>query len=111
VRHRARKISGGEQRGIFQMTPISGPPKASFQFSMLIYDTRFRSYTFQFIALILLMLLIGYLGANLMRNLSDQGQNISFGFLTSPANYDINQRPIEYDSQSTHLRAAIRAIG
>ncbi len=56
------------------MTPISGPPKASFQLSMLIYDTRFRSYTFQFIALILLMLLIGYLGANLMRNLSDQGQ-------------------------------------
>jgi general L-amino acid transport system permease protein len=77
---------------------------------MLIYDTRFRSYTFQFIALVLLMLLIGYLGANLFRNLADQGQNISFDFLKDPSGYDINQRPIEYDSQSTHLRASIVGV-
>ena len=92
------------------MTTISDAPKESFQLSMLIYDTRFRSYTFQFIALVLLMLLIGYLGANLIRNLADQGQNISFGFLKDPSGYDINQRPIEYDSQSTHLRASIVGV-
>ena len=92
------------------MTTISDPEKESFQLSMLIYDTRFRSYTFQFIALVLLMILLGYLGSNLMRNLADQGQNISFGFLAEPSGYDINQRPIEYDSQSSHLRASIVGV-
>ena len=92
------------------MTTISDPEKESFQLSMLIYDTRFRSYTFQFIALVLLMMLLGYLGSNLMRNLADQGQNISFGFLAEPSGYDINQRPIEYDSQSSHLRASIVGV-
>ncbi|ARE82898.1 amino-acid transporter subunit; membrane component of ABC superfamily [Roseovarius sp. EC-HK134] len=92
------------------MTTMTDPPKASFQLSMLIYDTRYRSYTFQFIALVLLMLLLGYLGANLVNNLAAQGQNISFGFLSNPANYDINQRPIEYDSQSSHLRASLVGV-
>ncbi|WP_417729028.1 amino acid ABC transporter permease [Roseovarius sp.] len=92
------------------MTTMTDPPKASFQLSMLIYDTRYRSYTFQFIALVLLLLLLGYLGANLVSNLAAQGQNISFEFLSSPANYDINQRPIEYDSQSSHMRASIVGV-
>lgn len=92
------------------MTTMTDPPKASFQPSMLIYDTRYRSYTFQFIALVLLMLLLGYLGANLVRNLAAQGQNISFGFLADPSGYDINQRPIEYDSQSSHMRASLVGV-
>ncbi|MGX0977730.1 general L-amino acid transport system permease protein [Roseovarius sp. MBR-51] len=92
------------------MTTMTDPPKASFQLSMLIYDTRYRSYTFQFIALMLLLLLLGYLGANLVSNLAAQGQNISFGFLSDPAGYDINQRPIEYDSQSSHMRASIVGV-
>lgn len=92
------------------MTTVSDPPKASFQFSQLIYDTRYRSYTFQFIALLLLMLLIGYLAANLVQNLAAQGQNISFKFLGEPSNYDINQRPIEYDSRSSNLRASIVGV-
>ncbi len=89
---------------------MTDPPRASFQLSMLIYDTRYRSYTFQFIALLLLMLLIGYLGKNLVENLAAQGQNIAFGFLGDPSGYDINQRPIEYDSQSSHMRAAVVGV-
>lgn len=89
---------------------MTDPPRASFQLSMLIYDTRYRSYTFQFIALLLLMLLIGYLGKNLVENLAAQGQNIAFGFLSDPSGYDINQRPIEYDSQSSHMRAAVVGV-
>ncbi len=92
------------------MTTVSDPPKASFQLSQLIYDTRYRSYTFQFIALMLLVALMAYLGANLVRNLAEQGQNIAFGFLAEPSGYDINQRPIEYDSQSSHLRASIVGV-
>ncbi|WP_294611495.1 amino acid ABC transporter permease [Roseovarius sp.] len=89
------------------MTTMTDPPKASFQLSMLIYDTRYRSYTFQFIALALLIALMAFLGVNLVKNLAEQGQNISYSFLGEPAGYDINQRPIEYDSQSSHMRAAL----
>lgn len=89
------------------MTTMTDPPKASFQPSMLIYDTRYRSYTFQFIALALLIALMAFLGINLVKNLAEQGQNISYSFLGEAAGYDINQTPIEYDSQSSHMRAAV----
>jgi general L-amino acid transport system permease protein len=77
---------------------------------MLINDTRYRSYTFQFIALVLLIGFMAYLGINLVSNLAAQGLNISFGFLGDPAGYDINQTVVEYDSQSSHLRAAVVGI-
>lgn len=92
------------------MTSVTDPPQGSFRLSMLINDTRYRSYTFQFIALILVIAFMAYLGVNLVRNLAAQGLNISFGFLSDPAGYDINQRPIEYDSQSPHLRAAMVGV-
>jgi len=62
------------------------------------------------IALILLAAAIGYLGWNLMRNLAILGQDISYGFLGEPAGYDINQTPIPYTSQSTHLRATLVGV-
>src|SRR6056297_676488 len=92
------------------MTSISPPQGESFTLSKLINDTRYRSYTFQFIALVLLIALFAYLGSNLAQNLRDAGLNISYGFLSEPAGYDINQRLIEYDSQSTHLRASIVGV-
>ena len=92
------------------MTSVTDPPQGSFRLSMLINDTRYRSYTFQFIALVLLIGFMAYLGVNLVRNLAAAGLNISFSFLGDPAGYDINQRPISYDSQSPHLRAAVVGI-
>jgi len=92
------------------MSAITDPPQGSFQLSMLLSDTRYRSYTFQFIALACLIAAIAFLAANLAANLSAAGLNISYDFLGSAAGYDINQRPIEYDSQSTHLRAAMVGI-
>ena len=88
------------------MTTITDPPKESFRLGMLIYDTRYRSATIQIFALILFLLLIGWLISNTAQNLADLGKQPSFGFLTEPAGYDINQRLIEYNSQSTHMRAA-----
>mgnify|MGYP001799510873 CR=1 FL=1 len=76
-----------------------------FRIGMLINDTRYRSYTFQFIALVLLIFGIGYLISNLFANLAANGLNISWGYLGEPAGYDINQRPLEYTSQSSHWRA------
>ena len=77
---------------------------------MLIHDTRYRSLTFQAIAAVVLALCIWYLGNNLIQNLRAAGLNISYGFLADPAGYDINQRLVEYDSQSSHARAALVGV-
>ncbi|WP_370229608.1 amino acid ABC transporter permease [Cognatishimia sp.] len=87
--------------------PDPGVRQDGFRIGMLINDTRYRAYTFQFIALLLLLLGIGYLISNLLTNLERNGLDISWAFLGEPAGYDINQRPIDYTSQSTHARASI----
>ena len=92
------------------MTTFTDPPKASFRLSQLIYDTRYRSITIQAIAMILLLLGLSWLVNNTVQNLSALGKDFDFGFLSQPAGYDINQRLIEYTSQSTHGRAAIVGI-
>ncbi|WP_372835889.1 ABC transporter permease subunit, partial [Puniceibacterium confluentis] len=92
------------------MTTLSDPPRGAFRLSMLINDTRYRSYTFQFIALVIVIAIFGYLGSNLMANLRAAGLNISYGFLGQSSNYDINQTLIEYSSRSTHWRAAMVGI-
>ncbi|MEM9795557.1 MAG: ABC transporter permease subunit [Pseudomonadota bacterium] len=91
------------------MTIATDPHGAGqgFRVGQLISDTRYRSYTFQFIALVLLILAFGWLISNMFANLEDLGQDISYEFLSNPAGYDINQQPIPYTSQDTHLRATI----
>jgi len=92
------------------MSTLTDPPQGSFRLSMLLNDTRYRSMTLQVIAAILLALAFAYLYSNLMANLRAAGLNISFSFLSSPAGYDINQTLIDYNSQSSNLRAAIVGI-
>ncbi len=92
------------------MTTLSDPPRASFRISQLIYDTRYRSLTIQVVAAILLALGLGWLISNTVQNLEALGKDFDFGFLGNPAGYDINQRLIEYSSQSTHGRAALVGI-
>ena len=91
------------------MTTITDPPKESFRLSQLIYDTRYRSMTIQIVALIGFLILIGWLISNTAQNLADLGKEPSFRFMSEPAGYDINQRLIDYNSQSPHLRAAFVA--
>ncbi|MCB1396042.1 MAG: ABC transporter permease subunit [Rhodobacter sp.] len=85
----------------------SGAPKESFRLSMLLYDTRYRSITIQIFALFMLMLGAAWLVDNTVRNLAALGKDFSFDFLWNTSGYDISQRPLEYDSTSTHSRAAI----
>jgi general L-amino acid transport system permease protein len=92
------------------MSSITDPPEGAFRLSILINDTRYRSLTFQAIAAIILALSFWYLGNNLIQNLRQAGLNISFDFLGSVSGYDINQTLVEYDSQSTHARAAIVGV-
>ena len=88
------------------MTTITDPPRESFRLSMLLSDTRYRSLTFQGIALLLLIAAIAFLGNNVATNLASAGLNISFDFLGTPAGYDINQTLIPYNSQSSNMQAA-----
>ena len=85
-------------------------PGKTFRLSMLIYDSRYRSMTIQVIALMILMLVGAWLVSNTLNNLEALDKELGFGFLFEPASYDINQRLIEYDSRSSHGRAAIVGI-
>ena len=82
----------------------------TFRLSMLIYDSRYRSITIQVIALMILMLIGAWLVSNALHNLEVLDKELGFGFLSDASGYDINQRLIEYDSRSTHGRAAIVGI-
>ncbi len=73
-------------------------------------DKRSRAVIIQIIALILLLTFVGYIVNNTLENLKLLGLEPGFGFLEEPASYDINQRLIEYDSRSSHGRAALVGI-
>lgn len=96
--------------GKIQMTTLTDPPQESFRLSMLINDTRYRSLTFQGITLLVLIIAIAYLANNLLTNLAAAGLNIAYDFLGDPAGYDINQALVEYNSQSSHARAALVGV-
>jgi general L-amino acid transport system permease protein len=85
----------------------SGAPTGSFRIGMLLTDTRYRSYTIQIFALMCLMLGAAWLVDNTIKNLAALGKDFNFRFLWNVAGYDISQRPIEYNSQMTHGRAAL----
>ncbi|QIR85646.1 amino acid ABC transporter permease [Paracoccus sp. AK26] len=89
------------------MTDMSAPANPPFRPSMLIYDRRYRSMTFQVIVFILVMGLAWWLVNNTIRNLAALGKDFNFGFLWQRAGYDIPQTPIPYTSDDTHFRAAV----
>ena len=89
------------------MSSTTHTEASKFSLSMLINDTRYRSTTFQVIALIGLIFAMGYLVSNLLSNLADAGLNISWRFFGETAGYDINQMPIEYNNQMSHGRASL----
>ncbi|MBM3614207.1 MAG: ABC transporter permease subunit [Alphaproteobacteria bacterium] len=89
------------------MSLASEAPKESFRLSMLIYDTRYRSYTIQVAVLVLLLAFLGWMTDNTIKNLAERGKDINFNFLWQRAGYDIDQQLIPYTNDSTHGRAAI----
>ena len=92
------------------MTTLTDPPKQSFRLSQLIYDTRYRSITIQVVALAIIIAALWWLVSNTISNLEALGKTFSFGFLSQPAGYDINQMLIEYNNQMSHGRAAVIGI-
>ncbi|MEM7524579.1 MAG: ABC transporter permease subunit [Pseudomonadota bacterium] len=88
----------------------SAPPAEGFKLSQLIYDTRYRGATIQVVAMFALMLAFAWLINNTIQNLAALGKDFDFGFLWSTSGYDVNQRLLDYTSQSTHGRAAVLGI-
>ncbi len=69
-----------------------------------------RSVIIQIVALTVIFAALALIGRNVVINLERVGKEFSFGFFLYPAAYDISFSPfIEYNSRSTHLRAA--AVG
>lgn len=89
------------------MTLAVDPPKEGFRLSMLIYDTRYRSYTIQIVVLLLFVLFLIWLTNNTIANLAAKDKDINFRFLFTRAGYDIGQQLIPYTNDSTHGRAAV----
>ncbi len=99
-----------EVTGNVFMTTLTDPPRESFRLSMLLYDSRYRSMTIQIIVLMAFMLGVAWLINNAIVNLAEAGKTFSFAFMNEASGYDINQKLIDYSSQSTHGRAAIVGI-
>lgn len=89
------------------MTDVSAPANPPFRLSMLVYDRRYRSMTFQVIVFVLVMAFGWWLVNNTIQNLRALGKDFNFGFLFQRAGYDLPQTPIPYTSDDTHLRAAM----
>jgi general L-amino acid transport system permease protein len=92
------------------MTIAAEAPRETFRIDMLWNDARYRSTFIQTVALMLVMLGFAWLANNAVQNLAALGKDFRFGFLSETSSYDINQRMIEYTSQSTHGRAALVGI-
>ena len=78
-----------------------------FEVRRLLTDERSRAIIFQFLVVLGLALFIAFIVSNTIANLQQAGLASGFGFLSEPAFFDINQRLIEYTSESTFGRALI----
>jgi general L-amino acid transport system permease protein len=74
---------------------------------MLVYDTRYRSYTIQVIVLLLFAMAVAWLLNNTVQNLEARGKEFNFAFLSQRAGYDIGQQLIPYTNDDTHFRALL----
>jgi general L-amino acid transport system permease protein len=82
-------------------------PRDSFRLSMLIYDTRYRSYTIQVVVLVLFAMAVAWLLNNTVQNLEARGKEFNFTFLWQRAGYDIGQQLIPYTNDDNHFRALL----
>ncbi len=73
-------------------------------------DQRSRGIIIQILALVGVFAFIAFIVNNTINNLQLLGIETGFGFLAEPANYDINQRLIDYNSRDSNLRAMFVGI-
>lgn len=93
-----------------QNTDIQAPPSQSFSLGKIWTDKRTRGVVIQLLATLAICVTILYLAGNVVENFQKLGKPFGFDFLWQESNYDINQTLIEYDSRSSHARAAVVGI-
>lgn len=89
------------------MAMATDAPKDGFRLSMLVYDTRYRSYTIQVVVLVLFAMAVAWLLNNTVQNLEARGKEFNFTFLWQRAGYDIGQQLVPYTNDSSHFRALL----
>ncbi|MEM6973830.1 MAG: ABC transporter permease subunit [Pseudomonadota bacterium] len=91
---------------------VIDPPSGGggFRVDMLWNDSRYRSTFIQIVALLATITVFWLIVDNVVANLARVGKDFAFNFMTNPASYDINQRPLDYTSRDSHARAAIIGI-
>lgn len=88
----------------------SGPPKSGFSIGKIWTDKKSRGVIIQIIAMAIFCAIVFYLANNVVQNFQKLGKPFGFDFLKLESNYDINQTLIDYNSQSSHGRAAVVGI-
>jgi general L-amino acid transport system permease protein len=78
-----------------------------FEIGRLMTDERSRAVILQLLVLLGVLLFFAFIVSNTIANLQRVGLASGFGFLSDAAFFDINQRLIEYTSQSSFGRALI----
>ena len=73
-------------------------------------DQRSRGIIIQVLALAGFFAFLAFIVNNTINNLQLLGIETGYGFLFEPANYDINQHLIAYNSRDSNLRAAVVGI-
>ena len=91
-------------------TAPAGNHGSGFSLGKIWTDKRSRSVIIQIIALAAIFAVVFYLLRNAVQNFETLGKPFGFGFLLQESNYDINQHLIEYNSRSSHLRAAVVGV-
>ena len=81
--------------------------RTQLQMRRLLTDERSRGVIFQLLVVLGLAIFIAFIVSNTIANLQRAGLASGYGFLSDPAFFDINQRLIDYTSQSTFGRALI----
>ena len=87
--------------------PTNTKNQSSFDARRLMTDERSRGIILQLFVLIAVLIFIAFITSNTIANLQRVGLASGFGFLTDTAFFDINQRLVEYTSQSTFGRALV----
>ena len=89
------------------MTPGAPAGGGGFDIGRAWTDERLRGVIFQIAMVLGLAAFVAFIVDNTITNYEDAGLSFGFGFLFDTANFDINQRLIEYASTSTYGQAFV----
>jgi general L-amino acid transport system permease protein len=70
----------------------------------------FRGWIYQFLAVLLLVLLAWFLAANTADNMRERGMRSGFDFLSQPAGFEIGESVFAFDSARTYAQAFVVGI-